>query len=137
MKGFADEVAGLRVRCLIVDDNAGFLAAARKLLEGAGVAVIGTTSSSTEAVELAKSLQPDVTLVDIDLGVESGIDLVAHLRDAGPWPVILMSAHSADDFLDPITGSGAIGFVAKSELTVASIRDLLAGSAGIQESDHR
>ena len=125
------------MRCLIVDDNAGFLAAARKLLEGAGVTVVATTSSSTEAVELARSLQPDVTLVDIDLGAESGIDLVAPLRNAGAWPVILMSAHSADDFLDPIAGSGAIGFVAKSQLTVAAIRDVLTGSAGIQEGDHR
>ena len=125
------------MRCLIVDDNVGFLAAARTLLEGAGVAVVGTTSSSREAVALARSLQPDVTLVDIDLGAESGIDLVARLRDAGARPVILMSAHSADDFLDPIAGSGAIGFVAKSELTVAAVRDLLVGSAGIQESDHR
>ena len=125
------------MRCLIVDDNAGFLAAARKLLEGAGITVVGTTSSSSEAIELATQLRPDVTLVDIDLGTESGIDLVGRLHLAGTWSVILMSAHSADDFLDPIASSGALGFVAKSELSAAAIQQVLGGSAGVQEGDHR
>jgi CheY-like chemotaxis protein len=89
------------VRCLIVDDNAGFLAAASRLLEGAGLTVVGMTSTSAEAVELAGRLRPDVTLVDIDLGPESGIDLVPRLHRAGAWPVILMSAHSAEDFPTP------------------------------------
>jgi DNA-binding NarL/FixJ family response regulator len=127
----------LRVRCLIVDDNGGFLAAARRLLEGSGVTVVGAASSSAEAIELAKTTRPDVALVDIDLGAESGIDLVPRLHEVGAHPVILMSAHSADDFLDPIASSGAIGFVAKSELTFAAICDVLSGSASVKEGDHR
>jgi hypothetical protein len=63
--------------------------------------------------------------------------LVGRLHSAGAWPVILMSAHSAEDFLDPIASSGAIGFVAKSELSYAAICDLLTGSAGVQEGDYR
>jgi DNA-binding NarL/FixJ family response regulator len=127
----------LRVRCLIVDDNAGFLAAARRLLEGSGVTVVGAATSSAEAIELARTTHPDVALVDIDLGTESGIDLVPRLHEVSAQPVILMSAHSAEDFLDPIAGSGAIGFVAKSELTFAAICDVLAGSTSVKERDHR
>jgi DNA-binding NarL/FixJ family response regulator len=126
------------VRCLIVDDNPGFVAAASKLLEADGISVVGSASSSAEAVGLIADLHPDVTLVDIDLGSESGIELVERLHQtAVSSPLILISAHSADDFLDPIADSAAVGFVAKSELTAAAIREALGGLAGIQEGDHR
>jgi two-component system, NarL family, nitrate/nitrite response regulator NarL len=126
------------VRCLIVDDNAGFAAAARKVLEAGEITVVGTASSSSEAVVLFTELRPDVTLVDIDLGAESGIDLVEKLHQAlASSPVILISAYSADDFHDPIVNSSAVGFVAKSELTASAIREVLGGLAGLQEGDHR
>ena len=125
------------MRCLIVDDNAGFLAAARKLLEGDGVTVVGVASSSAEAVRLVDELR-DVTLVDIDLGTESGFELVERLHQAGaPSAAILISAHSAEDFNDPIANSSAVGFVAKSDLSSDAIRDLLRGSAVLQEGDDR
>ena len=56
------------LRCLIVDDNAGFLDAARELLEGQHVAVAGVASTGAEALQRAGELRPDVALVDIDLG---------------------------------------------------------------------
>ena len=126
------------MRCLMVDDNAGFLAAARKLLESGGLTIVGVASSSDEAVRLFDELRPDVTLVDIDLGTESGLDLVERLHQTGaPSAAILISAHSEEDFQDPIANSSAVGFVAKSELSSDAIRDLVSGSAGLQEGDHR
>jgi DNA-binding NarL/FixJ family response regulator len=126
------------LRCLIVDDNTGFVAAAGKLLEHDGITVVGSASSGAEAIGLITELHPDVALVDIDLGPESGIELVERLHQtSASTPVILISAHSAEDFLDPISSSGAIGFVAKSELTAAAIREALVGLAGLQEGDYR
>ena len=123
---------------MIVDDNAGFVAAARKLLEAGGMTVVGSASSSVEAFDLVASLQPDVTLVDIDLGAENGIDLAERLHDSGaPSPVVLVSAYSADDFLESITACGAAGFVPKSRLSASAIREVLEGSTGFEESDHR
>ena len=114
------------MRCLIVDDNADFIAAARRLLESDGITVVGSASSGDEAVDLVTALHPDVTLVDLDLGAESGIDLVDRLDQAGALsPVILISAHSEDDFADPIAESSAVGFVAKSSLTAAAVRQVL------------
>ena len=69
----------MALRSLIVDDNARFLAAARALLEREGVAVVGVASSCAEAVQLAESSSPDVALVDIDLGEESGFDVAQRL----------------------------------------------------------
>ena len=126
------------MRCLIVDDNAGFVAAARKLLEADGITVVGSASASADAVDLVAHLRPDVTLIDIDLGAENGIELVEQLRQATVRsPTVLISAHSAEDFVDAIDDCGAVGFVAKSDLTAAAIRDVLGESARVEEGDHR
>ena len=85
----------MALRMLIVDDNARFLQAARALLEREGMQVVGVASTSAEAVRRARELQPDVTLVDIDLGNESGFDLARRLTQAGEaiaGRVVLISA---------------------------------------------
>ena len=64
------------IRSLIVDDSDAFLKAASVLLQREGVTVLGTASNSAEALRLAGALRPDVILVDIGLGEESGFDLV-------------------------------------------------------------
>jgi CheY-like chemotaxis protein len=122
----------MALRSLIVDDNAGYLAAARALLEREGVAVVGIASSCAEAVQLAGKLHPDVALVDIDLGDESGFDIACRL--AGPGgsalsPVVLISAYPEGDFAELIAASPALGFLAKSNVSAESIRELLRKSA--------
>jgi CheY-like chemotaxis protein len=69
------------LRCLIVDDNLGFLEAARALLEQEGFVVVGVASTGAEATCSVAELQPEVTLVDIDLGEESGFDVARRLID--------------------------------------------------------
>ena len=120
------------LRCLIVDDSPRFLAAARGLLERQGVAVVGVASSSAEALQRAEQLLPDVTLLDIDLGGESGLELARRLHgQAGrvPAPVILISTHAEQDYAELIAASPAIGFLPKTALSADAIRDLLAGQA--------
>ena len=92
------------VRCLIVDDSANFRDAARSMLERAGIDVVGMASTGAEALDRYRELRPDVTLVDVDLGAESGFDLADQLNDAdSPAPsVILISTHSEQDFADMI-----------------------------------
>jgi DNA-binding NarL/FixJ family response regulator len=113
------------LRCLIVDDNRRFLDAARGLLEREGLAVVGVASTSAEALDQVQELQPDVTLVDIDLGGESGFELVRRLADLAPLRMILVSTHAEQDYADLIAASPAIGFVPKSALSAAAIRALL------------
>ncbi len=122
-----DPVAMLR--CLIVDDSPRFLDAARALLERQGVTVVGVASSSDEALARAGELRPDVTLVDIDLGGESGLELARRLHgQAGqvPAPVILISTHAEQDYAELIAASPAIGFLAKTALSAEAIHQLLA-----------
>ena len=70
------------MRCVIVDDNLGFLHAARLLLEQEGLQVVGVATSGDEALRAVTELRPDVTLVDIDLGGESGFDVARRLAVA-------------------------------------------------------
>ena len=128
------------MRCLIVDDSANFVDAARGLLECQGFTVVGEASTSAEALRSFEELRPDVTLVDVNLGGESGFDLAELLHRAGgptPAPVILISTHAAQDFADMIDTSPAIGFLSKSALTCSAILDLVRASAGLNERDHR
>jgi len=114
-------------RCLIVDDSAAFLKAARSLLEREGVAVVGVASTGTEALREAEQLRPDVTLLDIDLGGESGFDLARRLTEDGQAPsaLILISTHAEADFADLIAESPVAGFLSKSDLSAEAIRHLL------------
>jgi DNA-binding NarL/FixJ family response regulator len=122
----------MTLRSLLVDDNARFLAAARELLEREGVEVTGAASTIEQAVRLASALEPDVCLVDIDLGDESGFDLARQLTDGEgrSQRVILISAYPERDFADMIADSPAIGFLPKPELSATRIRAILAGDAG-------
>jgi DNA-binding NarL/FixJ family response regulator len=118
----------MTLRCLIVDDSTRFLEAARRLLERHGIEVAGVATTVTEALDQVDQVRPDVTLVDIDLGGESGFELVRRLQQAdGPSPssVILISTHAGDDFADLVAASAAIGFLSKADLSADAIRDLL------------
>ena len=69
----------MALRCLIVDDDPGFLGAATVLLEHEGIEVVGVASTGDEAIEQAGELHPDVTLLDIDLGEDSGFEVARRL----------------------------------------------------------
>jgi len=116
------------LRCLIVDDNAAFREEMRALLEEQGMSVVGTAASGTEALEKIAESQPNVVLVDIDLGGESGL---AFTRSLGAGPdVILISTHDESEYADLIDASPAIGFIAKTDLSAASIHRVLAAVDG-------
>jgi DNA-binding NarL/FixJ family response regulator len=116
------------LRCLIVDDNPGFLRAARALLVQEGLEVVGVASTGAEAVRSAADLRPDVTLVDIGLGAESGFEVTRRLFDdptVDPGQLILISAHADEDFADLIEASPAVGFLVKQALSASAIERLL------------
>lgn len=112
--------------CLIVDDNASFLDAARVLLEREGLNVVGTSSTAGEALAQAKELEPDVVLVDVVLGDENGFDLARRLDEAG-WLVVMISTHAKADVEDLVAESPAAGFLPKSELSALAISRILDG----------
>jgi DNA-binding NarL/FixJ family response regulator len=115
----------MRLRLLIVDDNAGFIQAARVLLERQGAEVVGVASNGQDAVRLARELQPDGVLVDVELGPESGFDLVTRLTGEYQQRVVLISVHNENEFVDLIATTPALGFIPKADLSVGRITDVL------------
>lgn len=116
------------MRPLIVDDSRAFLEAARMLLEREGVSVVGVATTSAEALEQARALHPDVILVDVFLGQESGLELVRRLTEdsrSEEATVILISSHSEADLAELIAGSPAAGFLPKTELSAPAIRRIV------------
>jgi DNA-binding NarL/FixJ family response regulator len=114
------------VRCLIVDDNKDFLTSATKLLGSQGVEIVGSASSNAEALRLARTLEPDLALVDIELGDEDGIELSQELAVRAPSTrVVLISAYDRDDLVDLLSNSPAIGFLPKHALGAPAIERLL------------
>ena len=121
----------MTLRLLLVDDSTYFLRAARSLLEQEGVDVVAAASTSAEAIEQARALRPDVTLVDIDLGEESGFDCARRLAEgAGAGRVVLISAYPEADLRELIDASPAVGFLPKSHLSSHAIRRLLGEGDG-------
>jgi DNA-binding NarL/FixJ family response regulator len=119
----------MSIRCLIVDDNPRFAREAGYLLQEEGMDLLGHAADGEEAVRLARALRPDLALVDIDLGAESGLAVARRLceeqdgRLAGA--VILISTHGEEEFAELIAASPAVGFLPKSELSAGAIEALL------------
>ena len=119
------------LRCLIVDDSEPFLASATRLLSAQGVEVVGRASDGAEALRLAQTLEPDVVLVDVQLGVEDGLALTRRLSATAHAPrLILISSYPQDDLAELIADSPAIGFLPKSALDARAIARLASAPPG-------
>lgn len=125
----------MSLRCLIVDDNARFREEARGLLEEEGIEVVATAGCGYEALAQVEGVAPDIALVDVDLGGESGLDLAGRLCSGGPRPprVILISTHDESEYADLIAASPAVGFLAKADISAEAINRILA-SAGVEDA---
>jgi len=116
-----------QLRCVIVDDDASFLEAAQILLESEGVTVTGTASSCADALVRVDALHPDVVLLDIRLGEESGFDVARQLAASGyAAELIMISTHAEADYADLLAESPTAGFLPKADLSGTAIRRILA-----------
>jgi two-component system nitrate/nitrite response regulator NarL len=118
----------MALSCLLVDDSTQFLEAASKLLERQGLAVVGVASTSAEGLARVRELEPDVTIVDVDLNGESGFDLAWQLAATsdGSRSTILTSTRGESDLAELVAVTPVLGFISKLDLSAGAIRDLLA-----------
>jgi DNA-binding NarL/FixJ family response regulator len=119
----------VRLRCLIVDDNESFLAVAASCLNGEELEVLGTATTSAEALRQVAEQNPDIVLVDINLGEESGFEVARALVERFPHMasgVVLISTRGETDFGGLIKTTPATGFIPKTQLSGRAVRELLA-----------
>jgi DNA-binding NarL/FixJ family response regulator len=112
---------------LIVDDHPSFRGMARAILESEGFDVVGEAADGTSAIEAARSLRPDVVLLDVQLPDIDGFEVAALLAaQNGSSPAIVMtSSRDACDFGSLVEQSGARGFIPKAELSAEAVSALL------------
>ena len=114
---------------LIVDDHADFRRYARELLEDDGFCVLGEAGEGETGLRIARSLRPDLVLLDIGLPDVDGFEVAGRLADDGPPPpfVVLTSTRDATAYGPRLAESRALGFIPKDQLSGSAIRALVAG----------
>lgn len=110
---------------LIVDDHDGFRSWAREVLGQEGFRVVGEAADGASAIAAARSLRPQVVLLDVQLPDMSGFEVAERLRDTSA--VVLTSSRAGTDYGARLARTGAVGFVAKAELSGAALAAVLAG----------
>ena len=116
------------VRVLVVDDQASFRAVVADLVELTdGVVLAGLAADVADAMDQVRALRPELVLVDINLGMWSGIDLTREIVELDPTlVVILMSTYAIDDLPEGVADCGARGYLHKTALSPASLAGLAA-----------
>ena len=104
------------VTVLLADDHKVVRAGLKALLESAGeVDVVGEASSGQEAVDKARSLEPDIVIMDLAMPGMDGIRATRRITDLGlPTRVLVLTIHDEDEYLQPALDAGAAGFLNKS-----------------------
>jgi DNA-binding NarL/FixJ family response regulator len=122
------------MRCMIVDDNATFLTAIRSMLERDGADVVGSASNGHEALERAENLRPDIMLIDVRLGSESGFDVAHRVEESAAhsgWhpAIVLVSTHAEDELADRMAANPSLSFLDKTTVSAQKVREALAVSS--------
>jgi len=112
---------------LLIDDDPAFRRLARQTLSGSGLTVVGEAATAAAGSAAARSLEPEVMLVDVGLPDGDGISLAGELS-ALPWGprVVLTSVDPDAASPEEVRKSGAIGFVPKQDLPGSGLDMLMA-----------
>ena len=121
-----------QIRILLVDDHPIVRYGMRQLIDvEEDMTVCGEAGETSEALEVIDGLGPDLAIVDISMKGRSGIELVRDLRDRSPdLPVLVLSVHQNEDYVERALKAGARGYVTKQEapkLIVSAIRRVMGG----------
>jgi two-component system, NarL family, response regulator NreC len=127
------------IRVLLVDDHELLRAGLRSRLEREdGIVVAGEADSAERAVLMARSLQPDLILLDLLLPRKSGYDVIPELREVAPdAKVLIVSSQSAPSSVRRALSAGAAGYLPKrsSDRELVTAIKLVAEGSGYVEPD--
>ena len=122
-------------RVLVVDDHPLTRGALSALLEHNGFAVVGEAADGEGAIDCARTLQPDLVLLDLSMPVVSGVEALPRLRAAAPGAeVVVLTASGTEENLLGAIRAGAAGYLLKSEppeRIVDFLRGVVRGEAAL------
>lgn len=126
------------IRVLIADDHRLVRDCFRALLDREpDIEVIGQARDGREAIELAERLKPDIVLMDLRMGGQSGLEAMKQIRASGRPKVIVVTMLDDEGSVRQAIGNGACGFLTKDEgffELVAAIRAVHAGQTFFSRS---
>jgi DNA-binding NarL/FixJ family response regulator len=103
-------------RVLLADDHQLFRQGLRVLLENAGHEIVGEASDGREALRLARTLRPDVAVLDVSMPVLNGLDTTRELRRAVPdTKTILVTMYTDRHYVLQALRAGTRGYVLKTQ----------------------
>lgn len=124
-----------KIRVMLADDHPVTRAGVRKFLSKASdIEVIAEAENGNQALEMAKELQPDVLLLDIELPGIKGIEVARELQMAhSPIRILVLSSYDDKQFIFGMLGTGAAGYLTKEEIPetiVEAVRGVARGEKG-------
>jgi NarL family two-component system response regulator LiaR len=104
-----------RIRILIVDDHAVVREGLRALIDvNPEMELAGEAVDGVEAVQKARSLQPDVILLDLLMPRKSGLDAIGEIKEENPDArILVLTSFAEDDKVFPAIKAGALGYLLK------------------------
>ena len=122
------------IRLVVVDDSSDLRFLVRAAVERrGGFEVVGEASDGAEAVEVARALQPDLVLLDLDMPTMGGLDALPLLREAAPGAkVVVLSSFRRTDYEQQVRSGDAVGYLEKG-LTARQLVDELLTLTGVIE----
>jgi len=112
------------VRVMVVDDHDSFRATAREMVGlMAGFSVVAEAASGEEAIAVAADVEPDLVVMDINLGAMDGIEATSLITSVRPETVVvLVSTYELEDLPATARTSGAVAYINKAEMGVRALR---------------
>jgi response regulator NasT len=101
------------VRILIAEDETIIRLDLRALLEQAGFEVCAEAKDGLEAVELARSEQPDLAVLDVKMPQLDGIEAARRILDERPIPIVMLTAYGQDELVSRAVEAGVFGYLVK------------------------
>ncbi|MCX6121283.1 MAG: response regulator [Ignavibacteriales bacterium] len=101
------------LRVLVVDDQESIRELLRRQLEKIGHTVVGKASNGMQAIELTRSLEPDIVLMDIEMPKMDGLEATKIILDKYPRPVVLLTSHEDPEMVRRASQAGAGAYLLK------------------------
>ena len=101
------------MRVLIAEDETIIRLDLKELLERAGFEVCAEARDGAEAVELARSEQPDVAVLDVKMPRLDGIEAARRILDERPIPIVMLTAYGQDELVSRAVEAGVFGYLVK------------------------
>ena len=106
-------MSGSGTRILVAEDEAISRMDLREMLENLGYSVVGEAGDGVAAVNLARTLKPDLVIMDIKMPGLDGISAAESLSQERVAPVLLLTAYSDREFVDRAVDAGVMGYLVK------------------------